>query len=417
MGAADAGEHGGDMRDRPCRAARRAGDSASKCRRAGAPARRRTTAAGPARPRCRRRDRGRRSAGPGAGDRGPGGAARRRTAASRRHRRAGCFRSGRCGRSRGPFRRARRDGGRARAERRAAVFVRVSASAISSSLGARCGLARAWGSKIRRLGGLRAGPKRALHARNSRGFDSCPISAHYRTFIEKTSPADRARKQVTKRRRRLRFLPCNLLDSMSTLDPVSTAKPRPRARRAEAPRTANEEPKFKPLPRWARPQSADPGAAIFAAGAGLALFDQILRGASGRRRAGLRRLPAPAARAQAAESCATLARLREDAAALARRRASSRRRRDEPGRPAASPVPALRLAAGPPRRGGLARGGAARAAGDDRRQRARRRRRRGARPAHGRGAGQRRRDETLPHTPPTPKSSPSWSPISLWRAV
>ena len=104
-----------------------------------------------------------------------------------------------------------------------------------------------------------------------------------------------------------------VLDSVSTLDPVSTA-PRPRARRAEAPGTANEAP-IQALPRWARPQSPDPGAAIFAAGAGLALFDQILRGAHGgepvfadclRQRLALR----------AAESCATLCRLREDAAAL-----------------------------------------------------------------------------------------------------
>ncbi|GLI96084.1 DUF1403 family protein [Methylocystis echinoides] len=115
-----------------------------------------------------------------------------------------------------------------------------------------------------------------------------------------------------------------LLESISTLDPVSTA-PRSRARRAEAPRTANEEP-IRALPRWARPQTADPGAAIFAAGAGLALFDQILRGADGgadvssaakeggepvfagclRQRLALK----------AADSCATLARLREDASAL-----------------------------------------------------------------------------------------------------
>ncbi|WP_363351759.1 DUF1403 family protein [Methylocystis echinoides] len=62
-------------------------------------------------------------------------------------------------------------------------------------------------------------------------------------------------------------------------------------------------------------QGADPGAAAFSAGAGLALFDQILRGADGgepvyagclRQRLALR----------AADSCATLCRLREDAAAL-----------------------------------------------------------------------------------------------------
>jgi hypothetical protein len=104
-----------------------------------------------------------------------------------------------------------------------------------------------------------------------------------------------------------------VLDSMSALGPVATA-PRPRARRAEALGTANEEP-LQALPRWARPQSPDPGAAIFAAGAGLALFDALLRRPDGgepvfagclRQRLALK----------AADSCATLARLREDAGAL-----------------------------------------------------------------------------------------------------
>ncbi|MGD9656308.1 MAG: DUF1403 family protein [Methylocystis sp.] len=72
---------------------------------------------------------------------------------------------------------------------------------------------------------------------------------------------------------------------------------------------------IQPLPRWARPRGTDPAAAAFSAGAGLALFDQILRGADGgepvyagclRQRLALR----------AADSCATLCRLREDAAAL-----------------------------------------------------------------------------------------------------
>ncbi|GLI95600.1 DUF1403 family protein [Methylocystis echinoides] len=101
-----------------------------------------------------------------------------------------------------------------------------------------------------------------------------------------------------------------LLDSMSTLDPVSTA---PR-RRAAAPGNANQEP-LQALPRWARPHTANPGAAIFAAGAGLAIFDALLRGPDGgepvfagclRQRLALK----------SADSCATLARLREDAGAL-----------------------------------------------------------------------------------------------------
>jgi len=95
-----------------------------------------------------------------------------------------------------------------------------------------------------------------------------------------------------------------LLDSISKLDTVFTA-PRPRA---AAPRTANEQP-LQALPRWARPQSPDPGAAIFAAGAGFALLDALLRGPDGgepvfagclRQRLALK----------AADSCATLARLR-----------------------------------------------------------------------------------------------------------
>jgi hypothetical protein len=105
------------------------------------------------------------------------------------------------------------------------------------------------------------------------------------------------------------------LDSTSAFTPVSAAKRSSRARRAEAvsPATRLE---IQPLPRWARTQGADPGAAAFSAGAGLALFDQILLGGPDgaepdfagclRQRLALR----------AAESCATLSRLREDAAAL-----------------------------------------------------------------------------------------------------
>lgn len=106
----------------------------------------------------------------------------------------------------------------------------------------------------------------------------------------------------------------HLLDSVSTLDPVPAVKQAPRARRT-GPQPADNEPQLQPLPRWARPQGADPGAAIFAAGAGIARFDQILRSADGgepvfagclRQRLALR----------AAENGATLARLREDAGAL-----------------------------------------------------------------------------------------------------
>ncbi len=98
-----------------------------------------------------------------------------------------------------------------------------------------------------------------------------------------------------------------------------------RARRAEAPPTRKTT-EIQPLPRWARPQNADRDAAAFIAGAGLALFDRILRGgapgADGssaakdggeppfagclRQRLALR----------AAEAAAALARRREDAGAL-----------------------------------------------------------------------------------------------------
>ena len=134
----------------------------------------------------------------------------------------------------------------------------------------------------------------------------------------------------------------HLLDSISTLDPVSTA-PRPRARRAEAPGTANEEP-IRALPRWARPQSADPGAAIFAAGAGLALFDARPARVSSAAKAASRSSPAACVNGSRSRP----PNLRDAGAAtrgrgrLARRRTSSGRRRDEPGRSAASLVPALR---------------------------------------------------------------------------
>jgi len=105
------------------------------------------------------------------------------------------------------------------------------------------------------------------------------------------------------------------LDSIPASAPASPVKRSSRARRAEA-ASATQIVEIQPLPRWARSQSSDPGAAIFSAGAGLALFDAMLRGGPDgaepdfagclRQRLALR----------AAESCATLSRLREDAAAL-----------------------------------------------------------------------------------------------------
>ncbi|MDJ0450878.1 MULTISPECIES: DUF1403 family protein [Methylocystis] len=106
-----------------------------------------------------------------------------------------------------------------------------------------------------------------------------------------------------------------LVDSDPTPDVTSATPSGPkRARRAAAP-AAVKDPQIQPLPRWARPQKTERDAAAFVAGAGLAFFDQILRGADEgepvyagclRQRLALR----------AAESCATLCRLREDAGAL-----------------------------------------------------------------------------------------------------
>jgi hypothetical protein len=97
--------------------------------------------------------------------------------------------------------------------------------------------------------------------------------------------------------------------------PLPPAKRPPRARRVAA-ASATQTVEIQPLPRWTRSQNTDPGAAAFSTGASLALFDAMLRGGPDgaepdfagclRQRLALR----------AADSCATLSRLREDAAAL-----------------------------------------------------------------------------------------------------
>jgi hypothetical protein len=106
-----------------------------------------------------------------------------------------------------------------------------------------------------------------------------------------------------------------LFDSLSASAPVCAAKRPPRALHAETP-SATQMVEIQPLPRCVRPQSEERPAAAFSAGAGLALFDQVLRGGADggepafagclRQRLALR----------AAASCATLSRLREDAGAL-----------------------------------------------------------------------------------------------------
>jgi hypothetical protein len=109
-----------------------------------------------------------------------------------------------------------------------------------------------------------------------------------------------------------------IVDSKADLDPAADAKTAlkrsGRTRRAER-SPVDKVVEIQAFPNWARSRGVGPKAAFFA-GAGLALFDAILRsGADGgepdfagclRQRLALR----------AAESCATLSRLREDARAL-----------------------------------------------------------------------------------------------------
>ncbi|KAF2991470.1 DUF1403 family protein (plasmid) [Methylocystis sp. MJC1] len=117
-----------------------------------------------------------------------------------------------------------------------------------------------------------------------------------------------------------------LVDSDPTPDVISATPSGPkRARRAAAPAAVKHR-QIQPLPRWARPQKTERDAAAFVAGAGLAFFDQILRGgACGADVSSAAQDPAEPVYAgclrqrlalRAAESCATLCRLREDAGAL-----------------------------------------------------------------------------------------------------
>jgi hypothetical protein len=108
-----------------------------------------------------------------------------------------------------------------------------------------------------------------------------------------------------------------IVDSQADLDPAASVKAAVARRgRARAERSvANKPIEIQPFPNWARSRGVGPNATFYA-GAGLALFDAILRsGVDGgepdfagclRQRLALR----------AAESCATLSRLREDARAL-----------------------------------------------------------------------------------------------------
>jgi hypothetical protein len=105
------------------------------------------------------------------------------------------------------------------------------------------------------------------------------------------------------------------LDSLSASAPVSAARRSARARRAEAP-LATQTSEIQSLPRWAQQQNADPGAAAFSAGAGLALFDALLRGGPDGAEPPFAGCLRQRLALKAAESCANLSRLREDAGAL-----------------------------------------------------------------------------------------------------
>jgi hypothetical protein len=116
----------------------------------------------------------------------------------------------------------------------------------------------------------------------------------------------------------VRFAPTGLFDDeLPTADPrgaAAVALPRRRARRLDAPSSVPTNPLLEQaFPSWARrpTTAAARSDAAFFAGAGLALFDAILRenppfGGALRQRLAL----------QAAAACAKLARLREDAANL-----------------------------------------------------------------------------------------------------
>ncbi|WP_363351948.1 DUF1403 family protein [Methylocystis echinoides] len=119
-----------------------------------------------------------------------------------------------------------------------------------------------------------------------------------------------------------------VLDSLPARDPPAAVDaPHRRAARARrgAEPAAGKGASIPPLPHWARRSGADRDAASFFAGAALALFDQILRGAYGAEASsGANDAAEPAFAGclrqrlalRAAESCATLSRLREDALAL-----------------------------------------------------------------------------------------------------
>jgi hypothetical protein len=116
----------------------------------------------------------------------------------------------------------------------------------------------------------------------------------------------------------------DMLDSQAEEHRAAVARAgatrRARARRAP-PAPADQNPEIQPFPAWARPRGED-GDAAFSAGAGLALFDMVLRGGaqvgdvSGAAEPAFAGCLRQRLALRAAENGATLARLREDAGAL-----------------------------------------------------------------------------------------------------
>ena len=183
----------------------------------------------------------------------------------------------------------------------------------------------------RRLGEPREGVVGGVLVRHRWTFESCPISAHYRTCLRKTSAAD-LRQTGDKAPPWVMIPPCS--DSLSAaLDAENHARSRrrvdPRAPRpAASPYARRNQAVERSFPRWARPAAT--------AGAGEPTrFLRRRRPRSARRdparRSALRRRAAPASRA------ASRHRLRDDGAAARRRLRPARRRTSRSGRGADQP--------------------------------------------------------------------------------
>ena len=173
-----------------------------------------------------------------------------------------------------------------------------------------------------------------------------------------------------------RMLESNSPDPLS-LEPVAMGRPRRVVRsRPRDPSRPPNLPEIQPLPRWARLNGGAGGDrnAMFLAGAGIAHLDQILRAgvdvssaglgtdadissassdsvdvSSAGKNFGVEPVFSGALRQRlalkAAATCARLARLREDEAALRdAEHLSGCRRRDQPGRPPASAISAVCVA-------------------------------------------------------------------------